>query len=58
MFLNGNFVFDKCNFNLYNIFQEHNPDILQELPVMEKTTCACITHLTLLTLKYIQGLFK
>jgi hypothetical protein len=52
MFLNGNFVFDKCNFNLYNIFQECNSDILQDQPVLEKTISACITHLSLSTLIY------
>ena len=52
MFLNGNFVFDKHSFNLYNIFHEYNADILQELPVLEKTTCACITHLSLSTITH------
>ena len=46
-------MFDKHNFNLYDIFHEHNPDNLQELPVLEKTTCACITHMSLSTLTHI-----
>ena len=51
-------MFDKHNFNLCDTFQESNPEILQDLPVLEKTTCACTTHLSLSALKYIYGLLK
>jgi hypothetical protein len=32
--LNGNFVFNLHNFNLYDFFQEHNPGIKRDLPVV------------------------
>ena len=35
--LNENFVFNLCKFNLHGVFQEHNPSVKQDLPVLSLT---------------------
>ena len=42
--LKGIFVLNLQNFDLHNVFQEHNPSLKQDLPVV-LTKCICLNHL-------------